>query len=63
MSEYSINLVSELNTNTYDEIVLSVAHQKFKDMGIAKIRNYAKENHVIYDVKYLFKPDEIDGRL
>ncbi|MBL11159.1 MAG: Vi polysaccharide biosynthesis protein VipA/TviB [Acidiferrobacteraceae bacterium] len=63
MSEYSINLVSELNTNTYDAIVLAVAHQQFKDMGIANIRNYAKENHVIYDVKYLFKPDEVDGRL
>jgi hypothetical protein len=32
-------------------------------MGLARIRELARKNHVLYDIKYVFKADEVDGRL
>ena len=32
-------------------------------MGIDKIREMGKANVIIYDVKYLFRADQVDGRL
>jgi hypothetical protein len=30
---------------------------------LAKIRSLGKDVSVLYDVKYLFRPDQVDGRL
>jgi UDP-N-acetyl-D-galactosamine dehydrogenase len=54
---------SELSQNTYDGIVVAVAHEEFKKMGIKAISNLCKKNHVIYDLKYLFSKDQVDLRL
>jgi hypothetical protein len=32
-------------------------------MGIQKVRALAKKTHVLYDIKYVFRTDEVDGRL
>jgi UDP-N-acetyl-D-galactosamine dehydrogenase len=48
---------------TYDAVILGVAHDEFRKMGISRIRALAKKNHVLYDIKYVFKRDEVDGRL
>ena len=47
----------------YDAIVLAVAHKEFREMGIDTIRSFAKRPHVLYDIKYVFDADEVDGRL
>ena len=47
----------------YDAIIVAVAHNEFYNMGINKIRKYGAEDHVIFDVKYIFSKDETDGRL
>ena len=60
---YNIFPLSELNQNTYDGIIVAVAHEKFKEMGINNIKNLCKKNHVIYDLKYLFKKNETNIRL
>ena len=60
---YDIYPNSELNKNTYDGIIIAVAHDKFKLMGFDNIFNLCKENHVIYDLKYLFTSNKIDLRL
>ena len=60
---YNIFPKSKLNQNTYDGIIIAVAHEKFKKMGINKIKNLCKKNHVIYDLKYLFKKSETNIRL
>ena len=54
---------SELSQNTYDGIVIAVAHEKFKEMGIKAISNLCKKNHVIYDLKYLFTKNQTSLRL
>ncbi len=61
--EYGLRPVKRLKPGTYDAVVMGVAHQQFRDMGIAKIRELAKKEHVLYDIKYVFRADEVDGRL
>ena len=53
----------ELRQNTYDGIVISVAHEEFKKIGINTILNLCNKNHVIYDLKYLFSKDQTNLRL
>lgn len=61
--EYGIKVKKELDGNSYDAIILAVSHNEFKEMGADAIHTLGKENHVLYDVKYLLKPGEVDGRL
>lgn len=63
MHEYGINLVASLEKNCYDGIILAVAHQKFKEIGLRAIRGAGKKDHVIYDLKYIFPAGESDLRL
>ena len=61
--EYNIKLISEPTKNNYDAIVLAVAHDEFKKLSESQIREYGKDKHVLYDIKYLLKANESDGRL
>ena len=54
---------SKLNNNLYDGIIIAVAHDIFKKMGINYISNLCKKKCVIYDLKHLFSKDEVDIRL
>jgi UDP-N-acetyl-D-galactosamine dehydrogenase len=60
---YNILPKSKLNKNTYDSIILAVAHDEFKKMGIKTISNLCKKNHIIYDLKYLFSSDLVNLKL
>ena len=44
----------------YDAIVLAVAHDKFRAMGAQRIRKLGKEDHVLYDLKYILGPEDAD---
>ena len=61
--EYDITPLTALTDQTYDAVVIAVAHRQFKQMGIEKIRALCKPESVIYDVKYLFPAKLVDGRL
>ena len=63
--EYGISLVNyeALDCSRYDVIILAVAHQTFRDWGIKKIKSFAKVQHILYDLKYLFPVGESDMRL
>ena len=60
---YGILPNSVLKQHSYDGIIIAVAHKKFREMGVTKIFNLCKKNHVIYDLKYLFSKDQVDIRL
>ncbi|OUS25764.1 Vi polysaccharide biosynthesis protein VipA/TviB [Gammaproteobacteria bacterium 45_16_T64] len=60
---YGITMIDEPLPNRYDAVILCVNHQQFKDMGPARINELGKENHVLYDVKYLLDKKDTDGRL
>jgi UDP-N-acetyl-D-glucosamine/UDP-N-acetyl-D-galactosamine dehydrogenase len=62
-NEYGITLIGQPGTNAYDGIVLAVAHQQFTAMGVAGIRNLGREDHVLYDLKYIFPAGQSDLRL
>ena len=61
--EYSITPIAQLVTAQYDGIILAVAHEQFVAMGIENIRALGKDNHVLYDLKYLFTKEDADIRL
>jgi len=61
--EYGIKPVRKLAKSAYDAIVLAVSHKEFRDMGIDAIRALGKKPHVLYDIKYVFEANEVDGRL
>jgi UDP-N-acetyl-D-galactosamine dehydrogenase len=61
--ELGFPLTSELHQRHYDAVVIAVAHRQFREIGIARIRDLAKAHSVIFDVKYLFAKNEVDGRL
>jgi UDP-N-acetyl-D-glucosamine/UDP-N-acetyl-D-galactosamine dehydrogenase len=61
--EYGLRPVRTPKAAAYDAIVLAVGHDEFKNLGVRKIRRWAKKTHVLYDVKYLFGSDQTDGRL
>ena len=61
--EYSIVPVSKPEKGRYDAIVLAVGHRQFKEMGVEAIRSFGKPSHILFDIKYIFPPDQVDGRL
>lgn len=61
--EYSIRPVQSVSNNSYDAIILAVAHEQFKQMGATQIRALGKQAHVLYDLKYVLDAKEADIRL
>ena len=61
--EYGITLVEQPEQGKYDAVIIAVAHHQFKAMGIDAIRALGKENHVLYDIKYILPAKQVDGRL
>ena len=63
MNEYNIKLIEKPVKGKYDAIVLAVAHDIIKELSLEQIKAFGKDNHVLYDIKYLLGPNEVDGRL
>ncbi|WP_248919149.1 Vi polysaccharide biosynthesis UDP-N-acetylglucosamine C-6 dehydrogenase TviB [Pseudomonas entomophila] len=61
--EYGITPVQQPVQGAYDGVILAVAHQQFKDLGIESIRTLGKAEHVLYDLKYLLPAEQSDLRL
>ncbi len=61
--EYGINLIDQLENNKYDSILIAVAHSEFLELGAEKIHQMGKSVHVLYDAKYIFSANKVDGRL
>jgi UDP-N-acetyl-D-galactosamine dehydrogenase len=61
--EYDLTITKAPEQGKYDAIILTVAHNEFKELGTDDIRKLCKENHVLYDLKYLLPKNEVDIRL
>jgi len=61
--ECGITPIEEPQTGSYDAVILAVAHDEFKALGAKKMHSYGKEQHILYDIKYLLNTDDVDGRL
>jgi len=61
--EYGMKLTRDLVAKRYDAVVLGVSHNEFRALGAKGVRKLCKKNHVLYDIKHVFKSGEVDGRL
>lgn len=61
--ECGLDLVSSLEAQRYDAVVLAVAHRSFAEMGAAGIRGLCREPSILYDVKSVLPRECVDGRL
>ena len=61
--EYGLTPITQLKEHHYDAVILAVAHDEFKNMSIDDFRALAKENYVLYDLKYILDAKESDLRL
>jgi UDP-N-acetyl-D-glucosamine/UDP-N-acetyl-D-galactosamine dehydrogenase len=62
-NDYQIDMINELKPDTYDGIIIAVAHEIFKKIGVETIKALGKQKCIIYDIKSLFSIDDVDGRL
>ena len=60
---YDIYPTLKPNQNIYDAVLIGVAHNQFKTLGLYSIKNFCKKNHVIYDLKNLFNSNQVDLKL
>jgi UDP-N-acetyl-D-galactosamine dehydrogenase len=61
--EYAVKPVQTPQDGKYDVIVIAVAHREFTAMGAAGVRRFGKQQHVLYDLKYVLDKQEVDMRL
>ena len=54
-NDYGLNLINQPIKGKYSAIVFAVAHDSFAKYTKNKIRSLVKNNHIIYDLKYMFK--------
>ncbi len=62
-AEYGIRPIGKPEAGAYDAIIVAVAHRQFREMGIEQVRALGRPHAVLFDVKYLFPADQVDGRL
>lgn len=61
--EYGFAPVARLEQGIYDAIILAVAHDQFKHMSGQEFDELGRENHILYDLKYLLDKEFSDIRL
>jgi len=61
--EYNLSLTEKPEAGHYDAIILAVAHNQFKCLGVDEIRKLGKQQHVLYDLKYILPKESVDMRL
>jgi UDP-N-acetyl-D-galactosamine dehydrogenase len=61
--EYNLSLTEKPESGHYDAIILAVAHNQFKSLGVDEIRKLGKQHHVLYDLKYILPKESVDMRL
>lgn len=61
--EYGISLIPHPEAEKYDGVILAVAHDEFAAIGGDGIRKLGRENHVLFDLKYILPANQSDLRL
>ena len=63
MRPHGIRPIRKPAKGRYDAVVIAVGHRQFRELGISAVRRFARRNHVLYDIKYVFERHQTDGRL
>lgn len=61
--EFQLQLVTALKENYYDAVIVAVAHNQFVELGVEGVRKLICHSGILYDIKYIFPADLVDGRL
>ncbi len=61
--EYDLDLVADPEQGAYDVVIIAVAHDQFRKLGSKGIRTFGKKTSVLYDIKYVLPPADVDERL
>ncbi len=61
--EYGVTLLDSPQPGAYDAIVIAVAHDEFRALGVEGLHRLANGRAVIYDIKGIFPKDAVDARL
>lgn len=59
----NFSLIEKIKTDTYDGILIAVAHDVFKKIPANTCRSWGKKNVVIYDLKAILPLQDVDLRL
>jgi UDP-N-acetyl-D-glucosamine/UDP-N-acetyl-D-galactosamine dehydrogenase len=62
-NEYGLVVDRAVKKGVYDAVLVAVAHDEFKEMGVNAIRELGKSRHVLYDLKYVLPKEDVDIRL
>lgn len=62
-NQLDIKLLAKPMNNSYDGIIIAVGHSEFNSLGIDTIKEFGKENCIIYDLKGIFSASETTMRL
>ena len=58
--EYNLKITTEKPNTKFVAVVLAVAHDQFRQVSIEQTRKYLTPNGVVFDLKGVFQPDEVD---
>ncbi len=61
--EYGLELIDQPEKGRYDAMILAVSHDDFKRLGAERIREFGRDQAVMFDVKAVFDIHESDARL
>lgn len=61
--EFGFRPLEQPGEGVYDAVILAVAHDCFRELGEAGVRRLARPQSVVFDIKYLFPAEAVDGRL
>jgi UDP-N-acetyl-D-glucosamine/UDP-N-acetyl-D-galactosamine dehydrogenase len=61
--EYGLTMTGQLDSGSYDAVIVAVGHEQFRRLGVAGIRAFGKPQSIVYDVKYVLPRESVDGRL
>ncbi len=61
--EYGMRPVRALRTGAYDAAVVAVATASSASWARRACASSCKKNHVMYDIKHVFRASQTDGRL
>ncbi|MDB4035269.1 nucleotide sugar dehydrogenase [Pseudomonadales bacterium] len=60
---YGIEIISEVDNEAYDAIIVAVAHDCFRELGEKAIKRFGRANSVLYDLKCIFEKHPASLRL
>ena len=62
-AEVGLTPIDKPEKGVYDAVILAVGHREFAQMSGHAIRAFCKPGGVLFDVKHILPPDQVDGRL